>query len=295
MKSICLFFGLVAFIPWKLVAEATDDMRTPWDNTNTVTEGVAAPANIDIPFPVGEQLEYKIYWGILYVARSTATSRWIRQDDRTLLSIVFRTRSKSVLDALYPVNDRIEAIIDPATLLPVSFSKILNEGRYHTQEFTTFDHAAGKAKWKRIKKGEIREKEYEIKPTTRDLITFMYMMRAKEFEENTTTRFEVMADEKLYDLEVESKRKEKVVLSSFGKVESMHFIPKAKFQGLFIRKGSMEVWVSTDERQVLSRMEVDTPFANLHLKLDQVTGGGDDQWTEERKKAAPQNRSLRKR
>ncbi len=77
-------------------------------------------------------------------------------------------------------------------------------------------------------------------------------------------------------------------------VSGLKVVPEAAFQGLFVRKGSMTVWVSTEGRQIFTRVVADTPFANVKLKLAKVTGGGEDFWTNPPKQVK-KRKSLRRK
>ena len=134
-------------------------------------------------FPMGETLDYRIYWGVIPVGSSHVTTEWIQEDGRTLIAIRFRTKSNNVLSTMYPVDDFLEAIIDPETFLPVRFTKKLSEGRYRADETTTFDHKNLKATW--TSRLNHKVEEYQIDPDTRDIVTFMYYMRRKQFEPDT--------------------------------------------------------------------------------------------------------------
>ena len=242
-------------------------------------------------FPVGEKISYKIYWGMVPVAYSEATTEWVHHEGRRMLAIRFRTRSNKVIRKIYPVDDHLETIVDPQTFLPVRFTKQLNEGRYHTDEVTVFDHQAGRAHWRKRNKDE--GKTYDIDPDTRDLISFMYSMRTAEFPVGTSQTFQVMADEKLYELHVKALKEEAVKLDLYGEVDSIKLKPTAKFEGLFVRKGDMEVWVSADPRRIITRATAKIPVASIWLVLDEVTGPGEDFWVnppEEEEKATVRRR-----
>ena len=244
-------------------------------------------------FPVGETLHYTVYWGVVPVAHSTASTEWIEEDGKRLLVVRFRTRSNKVLRKIYPVDDTLESVIDPETFLPVRFSKQLNEGRYHCDEVTVFDRSTLKATWTKNTNGEKRE--YAINPNTRDLISFMYVMRTQEPEVGNRQKYRVMADEKLYDLWVESEAKEIVNLERFGDVNSIRLEPEAAFEGLFVRKGKMKLWVSDDDRRIITRASVKVPVASVNIKLNKVTGPGDDVWVNPIDGKRVKKKSRRKR
>jgi len=229
-------------------------------------------------FPVGEQIFYKVQWGVLIVAETKVTSEYIEEDGRELLAIRVTTRTKSILSAFYPVDDFIESVVDPVTFLPIRFTKRLSEGHYRLHEITTFDHKARTAHWRHLLKND--SKDFAIDADTRDLISYMFYMRSQKFEPNKHYDFRVMADEKLYDLLVESRDIEKLDIGNYAKIRSLKLDPEAKFQGLFVRVGKLEVWVSDDERCLCVRATAKAPvIGTIRLLIDRVEGPGDDYWT----------------
>ena len=246
---------------------------------------IAAPADMEdgssgLWFPMGETLDYQINWGIIPVGSSRATTEWIAEDGRTLIAIRLRTKTNNFLSTMYPVDDFLEAIIDPETFLPVRFTKKLSEGRYRADETTTFDHKNLKATWTSRLNGKVEE--YTIDPDTRDVVTFMYHMRRKQFEADSVNKYRVMADDKIYDLIVKAQKVEPVSLENFGKLPCMRFEPEAKFGGLFVRKGRMWMWVSQDPRRIATKISAKIPVASIALWLDEVGGPGDDFWVKKK-------------
>lgn len=248
--------------------------------TADVSGAVAPPAVTNFWFPVGEELVYHASWGIFNVAESRATTAWTNHQGRTLLAIRIRTKSNAVISTVYPVDDTIETLIDPATFLPVQFTKILNEGRYHTDEITTFDHAAGKATWVNRKKDT--RKEFAIEPDTRDIVALMYYLRREPFKPGQERTFRVMADEKLYDLFVRVVGRETMEHERYGKVRGVKVEPDAAFEGIFVRKGKITLWISEDERCIVTRVVAVIPVANVRINLDEVRGPGQDRWVKKK-------------
>lgn len=241
----------------------------------------AAAAEIEDPpelwFPVGEKLTYQVYWGLFPVAETSVTTEWIEEDDRLLLAIRARTKSYALLDTLYPVNDFIESVVDPETFLPLRFSKNLSEGRYRLNEITTFDHERLTAHWKHLIK--TNETDFAIEADTRDLLSFMYFMRSRKLEPNRTYAQRLMADEKLYDLIINTKNYAKVHVSRYGSVRCLAIEPEAKFQGFFVRIGRLFLWISDDARCLGVRAVAKAPvIGSIKLLLYKVEGPGDDAW-----------------
>ena len=233
-------------------------------------------------FPVGEEIDYEIFWGIFMVGEATAKAEWINRDGRRLLSLNARAKTNGLVEKLYPVTEFLESIIDPVTFLPLSFEKDSHEGRHHHHELTTFDHAARKGVWKSLLKDD--REEFDIDEDTRDLMGLMYWIRKDPIQAGETRSYRVMTDEKLYELVVESGKKEKVELENYGKVPCIKMEPKGKFNGMFVRKGRMFLWLSDDVRYTICRATASVPVASIKIMLKTVRGPGDDFWTQPKKK-----------
>lgn len=234
----------------------------------------AAPA---LSFPVGEELVYRIYWGLIPVGYTRVTTRWVAEGGRTNIAIRYQTESNKALEKIYPVSDVLESVIDPAGFLPVRFTKQLNEGRYHVNEVTTFDHARRTAHWESLLKK--KQRDFAIEPDTRDIITLTYHLRAIRFTPGQRLRYRVMADEKIYDVYVSALGVERVPLPAFGTVRSLKVEPEAAFQGLFLRKGRVWFWIAEDGRRICTKLVGSVPLADIKVVLAEVHGPGDDVWT----------------
>ena len=230
-------------------------------------------------FPVGEEIDYEVYWGVFMVGEATAKAEWIERDGRRLLSLSMKAESNGIVEKLYPVRETLQTILDPVAFLPLSFEKDSYEGRHHHHELTTFDHAAKKGHWRSLLSG--KQKDFDIAADTRDLMGLMYWIRKEPIRENETRNYWVMTDEKMYELIVEAGKKEELKLDGYGKVSTLKMEPKGKFNGMFVRKGRMFLWISDDARYTICRATASVPVASIKIVLKKVRGPGDDFWTRE--------------
>lgn len=228
-------------------------------------------------FPVGEVIDYEVYWGVFMVGEATAQAQWREQGGRRLLALTVDAQSNGIVEKLYPVKEHLETLLDPLTFRPLSFVKESHEGRRYTHEITTFDHAAGRGHWRSLRSGN--EKVFAIEADTRDLLGLMYWIRKDPIRAGETRLFPgVMTDEKLYEIIVEAGKAERVALSGYGKVSCIKMEPKGKFNGMFVRKGRMWLWVSDDPRYTICRVAASVPVASIKIMLKRVRGPGDDFW-----------------
>lgn len=227
-------------------------------------------------WPIGEKITYRIYWGLLPVGTATSWTEWIEFEGKKLLAIRMRTLSNKIVEKIYPVDDTIESLIDPATFLPVRFSKDMSEGTHKYKEMTLFDRTNMVAHWESELTG--KKKEYPIEPETRDIPSLMYYLRNQIFTVGKKEHFRVQADEKIYDLWLNIQKKEKVDTINYDEVASIKVEPEAAFNGLFVRKGRLWVWISDDARKLATRIEASIPVANVRAIVLQVEGPGNDFW-----------------
>jgi hypothetical protein len=219
-----------------------------------------------------------VNWKFLTVAESVAWTEWIEYEGRKLIAIRVRNRSYGILDLIFPVNDFLESAVEPSTFLPVWFVKNLSEGRYRLHEITVFDHSTGKAEWQHLLKKN--SKVFDIESDTRDILSFMYFMRQTKFTTNTLYAYKVMADEKLYDLKIRTEGYEEIKLPVYGRIQALYIYPEAEFQGLCVRRGKAEIWVSNDRRNLLAQGIVYVPVAGtIKVLLNRVYGGATDLWS----------------
>jgi len=249
---------------------------------------VPPPSAENLWFDVGEEIRYDIYWGVIHVGQSVVTSEWVvHEDGRTLLLIRFKTRTNRVVEKLYPVTDIQEALIDPDTFLPVYYLKNSSQGKHKQHEITRFNHAEGIAVWESLTKKTTLD--IEIQPDTRDLITLMYYLRSLDFEVGSTKNLQVLTDEKIYDLALRLPKKERVELQKYGRISSYMVDPEAAFNGLFVRKGKMYLWVSDDDRKICTKITAIVPVASIRIQLAEVRGPGNDFWVGKSKKVSPED------
>lgn len=238
------------------------------------TNGVVASTNFC--FPVGEKLVYRLYWGVIPVGAAEMTAEWGEEDGKQYLVLRATARTTSVVAKIYPVNDVIESVVDPETLLPVKYVQRLHEGRHVRDDDVLFFHEDKVARWECPSKGERRD--IPIAGDTRDVLCLAYVLRCKGFGSGEKAKYRVFVDNKLYDLELAGVGTDEVSVDGIGKVRCLEVEPKAKFGEIFVRKGKVGLWFSEDARRICTKMVGKVPVANVKAILTGVEGPGEDFW-----------------
>jgi len=232
-------------------------------------------------FPVGETLTYKIVWGILPIAEAKLSSRWVEEEDeegkRILVSLLATIRTYAIFDAVYPMDDRVECLVDPETFTPVRSVVCLSEKQKQLSETTIFDYKHGIAHWRPAKPA--LPKDLAITPDTRDFLSVIFLLRRQKFEPGQTCHYRIMATHKFYDLEITAEKHEKTGLPRHGQISCMALQAQTAFKGFLIQVDRMQGWISEDKRSLCAKFIARTSaFGRIRITLEKVEGPGDDFW-----------------
>jgi hypothetical protein len=281
MRTIPLALPLLAFL---LLASLTDrlhaqsnvmeDMKWQPEVLSNATETVS------LWFPVGERLTYTVHWGIFHVADAVITTEWVRwPDGRPLVRIRLRTISNKFIAKLYPVNDQIDSFIDPVTFLPVRFVKDISEGSRRELAVTDFDHSARSARWRKVVK-KSKDWTLPIAADTRDIPSLLYWLRKEGVVASVTNQYQVMADDRIYDLTMAAEDKKDILpVPGFGAIPCYQVSPDASFEGLFVRTGKLTAWVSKGIPCLITRMDGEIPLASIRIRLAKIEGPESQAWS----------------
>jgi hypothetical protein len=61
-------------------------------------------------------------------------------------------------------------------------------------------------------------------------------------------------------------------LPGIGKLDLIQVEPLAKFEGLFVRKGRMWIWLTDDERRIPVLMKSKIPVGSITAVLEKIEG-----------------------
>jgi hypothetical protein len=209
-------------------------------------------------FKPGESLLYVIKYGFIsgghasLEVRSTETVR-----GRAAYHIVSEARTNSALDVVFKVRDLNESWMDVQSLCSHKYHQVMNEGRYHREVESRFDHPNRTfAYWKRTRKGE-GTKQGAIPPFVHDVLTSLYYIRTKPLVVGQDLVMDVNSGAETWPLIVKVKKIEKIKVPA-GRFECYRVEPLISGEGLFMQTGNLEVWITTDGSRlpVLMRSKV---------------------------------------
>jgi Protein of unknown function (DUF3108) len=215
-------------------------------------------------FQVGEQLTYEISWLTFTAGTAVMTISGAGSDgDRPLAKLITTAQSRPVITKFFPVDNRVESIVDPATLLPEHLIFRRREGKKKEDIEYTFHQKEGTVTV--VKNGATEVQEM---PTgTQDVISCLYYARSElSLQPGSSLTMNVYHDKKNRKLDVRVEEIE-TVSGPWGEVETVRVLVVMPFQGLFLNKGNIRVWFTNDDRRIPVRMKAKVVIGSIVADL----------------------------
>jgi hypothetical protein len=212
----------------------------------------------------GERLTYDISW--LNILAGTAVME-VRPDgaseDGSRAKLVTTAQSRPAISKFFPVDNRVESEFDFRTQLPQHMVFHRREGKNKEDIEYTFHHSEGTVT--AVRQGAIET--LSIPAGTQDLISCLYYVRHQlPMAPGASLILNVHHDKKNRQVEVRVENIE-TLEGAWGRVETAQVVVIMPFKGLFINKGNIRVWFTTDERRIPVRMKAKVIIGSIVADL----------------------------
>jgi hypothetical protein len=183
--------------------------------------------------------------------------------DRPLVKLVTTAQSRPAITTFFPVDNRVESILDPARLLPEHLTFKRREGKKKEDIEYTFHQTEGTVT---VVKGGTTE-TLAMPPGTQDVISCLYYARSElSLQPGSSLTMNVHHDKKNHKVDVRVEEIE-TVSGSWGKIETARVLVVMPFQGLFLNQGNIRVWFTNDDRRIPVRMKAKVIIGSIVADL----------------------------
>ena len=225
----------------------------------------------------GEEVTYKLYHTWMPGSAGEATFKVKDLGDRYYISIDGRT--SSAFELLYKVEDHYESVIDKKTLLPLSFSRNIHEGKYAQWDKFLFDQKNKKVKgskgWPNKPEKPIQYYDKELSDCMHDMISIVYSVRNIDFNQyEVGDKFDIKVFvEEEYPLEVEVAGKNlETRIPGLGK-QMTHLIRPQVVSGHFFNEDTrMDIYISADNNHIPLMIESPVSVGKVRAVLKEYKG-----------------------
>jgi len=236
------------------------------------------PVTSNISYGLGEQLEYRVHFGVFTVGKATTVvdTKLNNYNSRTCYKVDAYGETSDWISWVAKVNDNWGAFIDTTTLLSHMSWRNLREGKYRREEQTFFDHVKRKAEV-RVKNrdtGAIESKTYDVPANTKDLVAGFLHLRIIDFKKvaiGDTLTISGFLEDASYNLKIIYAGKE-VVETKVGKIPCLRLRPLMPKNSLFDGENSVLCWVSDDLNHIPVKLQAKMFIGNTGLELVRFRG-----------------------
>ena len=222
--------------------------------------GILSPAR---PFQVGEQLTYEISWMNITAGTAAMGVTGGTNGDRPFVKLVTTAQSRPAITKFFPVDNRVESMLDPATLLPEHLTFRRREGKKNEDIEYTFHRKEGTVT---EVKGESTE-TLQILPDTQDAISCLYYVRSEvSSQPGSSLTMTVHHDKQNHKLNVLVEKIE-TIRGAWGTIETIRVLVVMPFQGIFLNQGNIRVWFTNDARRIPLRMKAKVVIGSIVADL----------------------------
>ena len=243
--------------PTPAIIAAPVPSRSP---SPTPTPAATSALSADLPFAIGEQLNYQVFIGTNNSPMGLATFQVRGRQRYFELYGVFLTVSAQTTGAaarLFIANDKIDSYVDPKSLLPYRTAMNLVEGSRRLNQVLSFNQEGGTAtsdKGTRI----------EIPVSTHDYVSFFYALRTFNLTPPRKSAVSVLVENEPKTLFVDALKREAIQLGDRSVPAIALSITTDDPQP---DKYQIRMWVSDDRRRLPLRFTCTTKLGPLRADL----------------------------
>jgi len=221
----------------------------------------AAPATLaDLPFKVGEQLNFNFYLGTSpqpvgaanYHVR--ARNKYAGRDGLWLSATMATTNA---LEQLFPVSNKIETYVDVKTLLPFRSQLQIREGNHRLQGVVSLDQERGAAI---VTDGSA----IEIPVGTYDLVSIIYALRSFDLTPPKRNAVSILINKRPRTLSITSLKRETIELGGKSIPAFQLALATDDAEGDRLQ---LRLWVGADRRRLPLRLTATTALGPVRADL----------------------------
>ena len=236
-------------------------------------KAAAVPPLIEA-FKPGETLTYEISWSE-FVTAGTAVMEVkgeILPKGKPILKFIATTHSAGMVDKFYRVNDRLESVFDPRIMQSLKFSLKESHGKKKRRRELVFDHVQ---KTVLSTKNDDPPETLAILDPTQDALSSLYYLRTRDdFIVGKAIIIQVHDSGKNWSVEVQTLGREKVTTPA-GKFSTIKVRTFPKYEGVFMNKGEIFIWLTDDKRKIPVLMKSTISIGSIVSTLMKMEPGKD--------------------
>ena len=271
MKCLNLFLfsdGMHRFTLWCFLVVV---VALPAGTVFAAESLAASPARSHRPFNPGERLTYNVSWSKLISAGTAVmeVKKEKAEGGTDILRFISTARTIGMADKVYPVRDMVQSIFDARTMESLSYDLDQSHGKRKKQRHLVFDHEAGTVSFTE----NDRKETIAITRHTQDALSSLYYLRTKkDFIVGKPIIFDIHDSGKNWSVEVHVLGRERLQ-TPVGEFDTIKVKTYPKYEGVFMHKGEIFIWLTDDDRKVPVLMKSTITIGSIVSTLTEMKLG----------------------
>jgi hypothetical protein len=231
-------------------------------------------------FLPGERVNYVVSynWFVFYTDVGVSSFQVTRDTKygKAVLHLAASGVTLPAWDRFFPVRDLYQSWVDPETVLPLYFSRMVREGNYKKDVTYRFKHDKGQvfSEYESSRKPFYRD-TIGIVPCTYDIVSVIYHLRNLDLDEKSpgdTIGFRIMLDNELTDIYIRFLGREEKSVRRVGTFKTIKFSAKLVEGSVFSGGEDMFIWVSDDLNKMPVYIETPIRVGNVRVRVSDWQG-----------------------
>ena len=235
----------------------------------TLAYGQQIPFRKESAFQAGEELTYRLRYGIVSAAVGTlkVEDSAIKFSSPHSFHLSAQGRTSSAFSIFYTVDNRYDSYIDSRTFLPHYYTENIHEGKYRRTDIVRFNHRTRTVVGN---KGTFKSSAAQ----TFDLLSAYYFARNLDLsnvKQGDSFKLTYFLNDEIATLGIEYIGVE-TIKTSLGTLECLKFSPEIKPGRIFRKDSRLYLWVTNDGNRIPVKAEVEILVGSVTLELTNATG-----------------------
>lgn len=214
-------------------------------------------------FKVGEELRYKLRYGIVTAAEATLSvlSSDIKFDNKPVYHFVAQGKTSGSFDIFHKVRNRYDSYVDQTELTPYLYTENIREGNYKRNDKARFYQDQRKVV---SNKGTFTGKEQ-----TFDIVSAYYFARSLDLSDvkvGSKLKMTYFLDDGLADLDIYYLGKERIK-TSLGYFNCLKFNPSIQAGRVFKKDSKLYLWITDDGNRIPLKAQVEVLVGTVTMEL----------------------------
>jgi len=237
-----------------------------WFASAVANPGTGARGEL-VPFGHGERLVYELSWYNLVGGTATLEVEAADQGGTPVFRVRSLAKSNEFVSLFFPVEDRIESLIDRDGLYALRLDVHQQEGKRNRERLTEFDQVSHTATV--MKQGERRV--FDVPPAVQDSLSALYYFRSlPPIRVGQTVMINVHESSKNWRLAIVGLDRETVTTPA-GTFHTVRTRAQVEFEGVFLDRGEVFIWFSDDARRLPVQMKSKIKIGKITARLSEYT------------------------